>query len=68
MTRIEAALGLRVRDEATGRTGVIVSVGCAHLGIVSVALDPRGYDASTVWIELESLRRIEPRSMLRGSR
>lgn len=52
--------GMRVRDTATLREGTVVSVGTLHLGVVAVALDPRGYDCSTVWIEVDDLERVIP--------
>lgn len=62
MTAGEVRRGQRVRDRSTGRCGVVVSLGTIHLGLISVALDPCGYDASTVWLEIEDLERAIPDS------
>jgi hypothetical protein len=58
MTADQVRLGARVRDLATGRTGTVVSVTTLALGIVSVRLDPDGYDCSTAWIDYADLERI----------
>jgi hypothetical protein len=59
MTKDQVRVGARVRDRGTTRTGTVSSISCLALDLVSVQLDPHGYDCSQVWIEIEDLERID---------